>query len=151
RDHLPRTSPRGHARGVRRRRRDGPGRRPAAPHHQLVRHRGGAQADARHAVSSASRTAGTRPVAPPLSEAHLVDPAATDAWLLAEAPVCYVPERDLYLVSGFAEATAVLTDHRRFSNRFGRVMRGYERLGPRARQVLERGWPPRDVLFTVDE
>ena len=102
-------------------------------------------------MSSASRTAGTRPVAPPLSEAHLVDPAATDAELLAEAPVCYVPERDLYLVSGFAEATAVLTDHRRFSNRFGRVMRGYERLGPRARQVLERGWPPRDVLFTVDE
>ena len=86
----------------------------------------------------------------PLSEAHLVDPLETDDWLRRHEPVAFVPERNCWLVTSHALVSEAIMDTDRFSNRFGRIMRGQQRLTPEARAVLEHGWPPRDTLFTVD-
>ena len=86
----------------------------------------------------------------PLSEAHLVDPLETDEWLRTNEPVVFVPERDCWLVTSHELVARAIMDTERFSNRFGRIMRGSKRLTPEARAVLAEGWPPRDTLFTVD-
>ncbi|HSG79845.1 MAG TPA: cytochrome P450 [Acidimicrobiia bacterium] len=86
----------------------------------------------------------------PLSEAHLVDPLETDEWLRTNEPVAHVPERDCWLDTSHELVAEAIMDTERFSNRFGRIMRGRQRRTPEARAVLEQGWPPRDTLFTVD-
>ena len=86
----------------------------------------------------------------PLSEAHLADPNATDEWLRSTNPVAYVPDHGCYLISSHELVQQAIMDTDRFSNRFGRIMRGFARLSPEALAVLEDGWPPRDTLFTVD-
>jgi cytochrome P450 len=88
--------------------------------------------------------------AEPLSVAHLVAPHATDTVLRAEAPVHYVAEHDAWVVSRHAEVEAALHAPDTFSNRFGRVIRGRDRLPAEARAVLAEGWPAVDTLFTTD-
>ncbi len=87
---------------------------------------------------------------PPLSESHLIEPDASDRWLREHEPVTYVADRGCWLVTSHELIHEVVTDHERFSNRFGRVLRGYDRLCQEARDVLAEGWPPRDTLFTTD-
>jgi cytochrome P450 len=90
------------------------------------------------------------PHPPPLSVEHLRDPGAVDAHLRDAAPVTHLPEQGIYLVSGYAEVAAAVRRHEDFSNRFGRVIRGRDRLTDEARAVLAEGYPPVDTLFTTD-
>lgn len=86
----------------------------------------------------------------PLSVAHLVDPHAVDAALREREPVRYVPAYDAWVVSRAADVEAALARPDLYSNRFGRVIRGRDRLPEEARRILAQGWPAVDTLFTTD-
>ena len=100
-------------------------------------------------MTGSERRSDTEPPEVPLSDEHLACPMATDAWLRANEPV-HVTADGIHVVSRRTEVDAALHDPGTFSNRFGRVIRGRDRLDPQVRAILSRGWPPVDTLFTTD-
>jgi cytochrome P450 len=86
----------------------------------------------------------------PLSSEHLTCPFATDAWLRDHAPVFHVADQDVWVITRHQDIQEALRRPDLFSNRFGRVIRGRDRLTPDALAILEEGWEPVDTLFTTD-
>lgn len=100
-------------------------------------------------MSEGSREEQAQPPATPLSDDHLAEPTATDSWLRQHRPVHRTAD-GVHVVSRRADVDACLHDPATFSNRFGRVIRGRDRLSPDALEILREGWPPVDTLFTTD-
>jgi cytochrome P450 len=72
-------------------------------------------------MTSPHRAAETPPSCPfdPENPATVSDPYPEYRWLRDHAPVSYLPEHDLWLVTRYADAVEVLSDPRRFSSQLG--------------------------------
>lgn len=84
----------------------------------------------------------------PLSTSYMNDPHSLFAKLRADAPVTYVPDLDLYVVSRYADVTRVLEDRETFASEG--ASSPFVPVAPEAAAILAGGFPRKPVFSNCD-
>ena len=69
--------------------------------------------------------------------------------LQEQAPVCQLPDTNIFMVSRHPDVIKLLKDTETYSNNFGEQLKGPEP-DPAVAEIYQRGWQQVDTMITVD-